>query len=333
MDVKKRSSELNTPKSTLELNGFCDPETASDRPLKKRKPNASSSCDRVISDSESDLTDLTTLSDIINRNANGETVTSSDGLTDTFESLRDRLEASKKEVQLLREQQDENYTRISFLSSRLCEAEQRNSNYQDELKSLRRANLKLVEDVSLYNQLELQITENQKLQRKWEANNERYRFTMFTSSDPILRDKSQTIRDSMSNINNILVNQLLFDHEDIDTPSPVSLESNEHLVPLVQRVLRMDSRVPVTADTMSTHFSSLSLQAVVRTLTAAAVCLWVFEDDFFGPILKSSMLLDEYKNHIKTIGTSSPLLFLAPCSSVLTFFRCLLLTVCEFVGT
>jgi hypothetical protein len=330
--VKKRSSERNAPKSTLELNDF-DPETASDCPLKKRKPNISPSCDRVISDSESDLTDLTTLSDIISWNANDEATASSDDLTGTFESLRDRLKASKKEVQLLREQQDENYTRISFLSSRLCEAEERNNNYQEELKSLRRANLKLVENVSLYNQLELQITENQKLQRKWEANNERYRFTMFTSSDPILRDKSQRIRDNMSNINNILVNQLLFDHEDIDTPSPVSLESNEHLVPLVQRVLRIDSQVQVTTDTISTHFSSLSLQAVVRTLTAAAVCLWVFEDDFFGAILKSSMLLDEYKNHITTIGTSSPLLFLAPRSSVLTFFRHIILTVCELICT
>jgi hypothetical protein len=238
------------------------------------------------------------------RNINDEVMTPNPLSTSELESLKKELEVLKKQVQLMSKLQKESHSHIVFLHSRLRQAEDRHKDYEARTSRLESAEAARADHISLYKQLEDQESTIVILQKKLDKARDLGKFTRLSLANEIRPWKSENIRQTMSSIG-YLMKQLLFGHDNIDHFDPPNIDNHEHLATLVRKSLGMTSRGQVAADTIPAKLSEFSLQAVVRALTAAALCEWVFEADLHGTILTESMLLDEYRAHIRTRGSYS----------------------------
>lgn len=214
-----------------------------------------------------------------------------------LEDLKTKFEALQKQIQLMNELQRENNSRIGFLNSHLREAEDHCRDCEIEIRQLKNENARPVHNT----QLEDQSATIALLQKKLDKARKISRFTQLSQDDEIRPWKVEDIRQRMNWIGS-LMKQLLFGHDNIYDFDPPDIENDDQLATLVRKCFGMTSQIQVTADTIPVRLSDLSLQAVVRALTAAALCEWVFETDLHETTLTNSILLDEYRSHILTIG-------------------------------
>ncbi|KAI9933209.1 hypothetical protein MW887_007681 [Aspergillus wentii] len=184
-----------------------------------------------------------------------------------MESLPE-LEALKKQVQQMSKLQSESDLRIEFLSSRLRLADDRHREDQARLDCVKRTEMA---GGGPDDRLEAQEKKIAILQERLIKARDLGRFTRLTSPEEIRSWKPQQIRETMDSVG-YWMKQLLFGHKNIHVFDPRNINIDEGLAAL----------------------------AIIRALTAAAICEWVFEEDLHESVITGSILLDEYRAHLRT---------------------------------
>ncbi|OJJ45228.1 hypothetical protein ASPZODRAFT_2109457 [Penicilliopsis zonata CBS 506.65] len=189
-----------------------------------------------------------------------------------WSSVHDELGELKKQVARLHRAQHESHAQIAFLHNRLRQSDKRRLKLKDQVSALDSIERFSREKGGLRAQLEQQLKRNSSLQDKVERNERLGRFTSLASTD-VVRNWGDT--------------QLLVGWEDVQTvPQPVITDD---IRALLQRSLGREI-----------DLRELSLQALVRMLTMAAVCAWVFESDILSERFPGSLVLDAYREQIQT---------------------------------
>jgi hypothetical protein len=215
-----------------------------------------------------------------------------------LETLRAELEALKKHVELMNQLQAETRSLTVFLYSSLRKVEDRHREDEARINYLKKT-----DNTLLHQQLENQAIKIATLQEKLNKTRDIGRFTRLSPTEEIRPWKEESIRQAMSSMG-YLAKQLLYGHDDIINFNPPNIDNNEDLLTLVQKSLGLNSRTSITADTALGWLADFSLQAIVRSLTSAALCEWVFEADIHRTIFTESVLLEEYKDHLRIRGCS-----------------------------
>jgi hypothetical protein len=221
--------------------------------------------------------------------------------SDQLLEIQSHISFLRDQVQQLTAIQRENHTHITFLHTCLRNAEEQQQDLESHIDYLSHTESPRNDQSSMARQLEDQRAQIVHLQKKLERNRYLGSFTSLRCTDDIQTWTIENVQETMHSIA-FQTKQLLFGHEDNENFHPPTLDGNESLISLIKRALALKKDSEISMDTISIHLSTFSLQAVIRALTVAALCEWAFEADLLGSVLLSSMLLNEYRNHVRTRG-------------------------------
>jgi hypothetical protein len=237
-------------------------------------------------------------------NGSDQTTATRPQSTEALETLKSELTALKEQVRLLGELQNETRSFMIFLHMRLREAVEREEVAEDRIQSLERAEEARAGGKSLV--LEMANLEDRiaYLQRALDIARDLGKFTRLSSTAEIRPWDVKWIYETMDDID-IYMNQLLLDHDNVDHFEPPKFDDRADLAALVRTILGLSAEDRVSTEKVRIQLSKLGLQSVVRALTAAALCGWVFEAELPGMSLTDSVLLDEYRAHLRTRGALS----------------------------
>ena len=224
-----------------------------------------------------------------------------------LENLRTEFEALKERVELMN---DIHRSLTVSLYSSLLQAEGRHREDETRINCLKNTDNSLP-----YRQLEYQAKKIATLQEKLDKARHLRRFTQLASTEEIRSWTGENVRQEMSSMG-YLAKQLLYGHDNVDNFDPPDIDNYKDLRTLVQKGLGVSSQAQLSADTVLGLLASFSLQAIVRCLTFAAICEWVLEADIHGMIFTESVLLEEYKAHLRMRGWSILSICMPCCSSV-----------------
>jgi hypothetical protein len=254
------------------------------------------------------------------RNRSDQTTATNNRTTEVLESLKSELATLQEQVRVLGELQNDTRSFIAFLHMHLREAVERDEVAQARIHSLERAEGARADGlVSEMTILEDRIAY---LQRKLYKAQDLERFTQLSATGEIRPWNPRWVDETMKDID-FYMKQLLLDHDNIDHFEAPNLDNDADLTALVRTILGLNPQERVSTEKVRIQLSRLSLQSVVRALTAAALCGWVFQAELPGMSLTDSVLLDEYRDHLRTRGA------LSYFSSCLPLYSCLLLWPCS----
>jgi hypothetical protein len=240
------------------------------------------------------------------RNRSDQTTATNNRTTEVLESLKSELATLQEQVRVLGELQNDTRSFIAFLHMHLREAVERDEVAQARINSLERAEGAradgLVSEMAI---LEGRIAY---LQKKWDKARDLERFTKLSATGEIRPWDLKWVDEKMAAID-FYMKQLLLDHDNVDHFEAPNLDNDADLTGLIRTVLGLNPQERVSTEKVRIQLSRLSLQSVVRALTAAAVCQWVFQAELPGMSLSDSVLLDEYRDHLITRGALSFILF------------------------
>jgi hypothetical protein len=141
------------------------------------------------------------------------------------------------------------------------------------------------------------ITANQKeISELQEALNDKERFRAFStlsSTDPLPLD-ARSVQAEMASIGDLIKN-IMLNYEDDGFYITSSFEWQPELGSLFRRSFGLDRGEHSSSVTQALDLSTFSFQAVVRSLTASALCEWVFESDLRDICETPCALLIEYR--------------------------------------
>jgi hypothetical protein len=231
------------------------------------------------------------------RNRSDQTTATNNRTTEVLESLKSELATLQEQVRVLGELQNDTRSFIAFLHMHLREAVERDEVAQARINSLERAEGAradgLVSEMAI---LEGRIAY---LQKKWDKARDLEKFTKLSATGEIRPWDLKWVDEKMAAID-FYMKQLLLDHDNVDHFEAPNLDNDADLTGLIRTVLGLNPQERVSTEKVRIQLSRLSLQSVVRALTAAAVCQWVFQAELPGMSLTDSVLLDEYRDHLIT---------------------------------
>jgi hypothetical protein len=221
-----------------------------------------------------------------------------------LESLKSELAALQEQVQVLGELQNDTRSFIAFLHMRLREAVERDEVAQARIHSLEQAEGARADGKSLVSEMTILEDRIAHLQRKLYKAQDLGRFTKLSATGEIRLWDLKWVDETMAAID-FYMKQLLLDHDNVDHFEAPNLDNDADLTGLIRTVLGLNPQERVSTEKVRIQLSRLSLQSVVRALTAAALCQWVFQAELPGMSLTDSVLLDEYRCHLRTRGALS----------------------------
>lgn len=144
-------------------------------------------------------------------------------------------------------------------------------------------------------------------------------FSTLSSTDSVPLD----VRDIRADIDVLghHIKQILAKYEDRVVCSTTSFYKEDDLRSLICRAFGQDILQPAELIGQTINLSTFSLQAVIRSLTAAALCEWVFECSLQEICAKPCALLREYRLHLARQGMRSDTKFyisIANCQQMVT---------------
>ncbi|GFF36560.1 hypothetical protein IFM46972_04927 [Aspergillus udagawae] len=210
------------------------------------------------------------------RNGSDQTTTTNLRTTEVLETLKSELTALQEQVRVLGELQNDTRSFIFFLHMRLREAVERDEVAQARIHSLERAEGARADGKSLV--LEMANLEDRivYLQRKLDRASDLGRFTQLSSTGEIRPWNRKWIDETMDDID-FYMKQLLLDHDNIDHFEAPNLDKDADLTALIRTIFGLTPQERVSTEKLRIQLSKLSLQSVVRALTAATLCSWVFQ--------------------------------------------------------
>lgn len=237
------------------------------------------------------------------RNGSDQTTATDHRTTEVLESLKSELAALQEQVRVLGELQNDTRSFIAFLHMRLREAVERDEVAQARIHSLEQAERARADGKSLVSEMAILGDKIAYLQRRLYTAQDLRRFTQLSATGEIRPWNLTWINETMVNID-YYMKQLLLDHDNIDHFEAPNLDNDVDLTALIRTILGLNPQERVS-EKVQIQLPRLSLQSVVRALTAAALCGWVFQAELPGMSLTDSVLLDEYRGHLRTRGELS----------------------------
>lgn len=128
-------------------------------------------------------------------------------------------------------------------------------------------------------------------------------FSTLSSTDPMRLD-TRNVQAEMAFIGS-RIKQILSEYEDHEVRITPNLEGQDDLKSLFCRSFGLNLSEPIDLISQGINSSTLSFQAVIRALTASALCEWVFESDLQEISVKPCALLEKYRLHLAKQGTWS----------------------------
>jgi hypothetical protein len=98
------------------------------------------------------------------------------------------------------------------------------------------------------------------------------------------------------------IEQIMCEDEDHEAHIPPNIGCLDDLKSLLYRIVHLDLSEPYNQLRQSINSTGLSFQALIRALTASALCEWVFEPRLQGITLEPCTLLKEYRKRLAKIG-------------------------------
>ncbi|GFG09689.1 hypothetical protein IFM5058_04551 [Aspergillus udagawae] len=209
------------------------------------------------------------------RNGGDRTTATNPRTTEVLETLKSELAALQEQVRVLGELQNDTRSFIVFLHMRLREAVERDEVAQARIHSLERAEGARANGKSLVSEMANLGDRIAYLQRKLDIARDVGRFTQLSSTGEIRPWNRKWIDETMDDID-FYMKQLLLDHDNIDHFEAPNLDKDADLTGLIRIILGLTPQERVSTEKMRIQLSKLSLQSVVRALTAATLCRWVF---------------------------------------------------------
>ncbi|RHZ51805.1 uncharacterized protein CDV56_106246 [Aspergillus thermomutatus] len=259
------------PVSDLSREGEEDGEAKSN---KEKDPVHTGTTDKT--DKTPDADDITMAGVPSAKNGSDQTTATNPWTAGALETLKSELAALKEQVRVLGELQNETRSFMVFLHMRLGEAVERDEVAKARIHSLERAERARADGKSLV--LEVANLEDRiaYLQRKVDKARELGKFTQLSSTGVIRPWSLRWVDKTMDDID-FYMEQLLLDHDNIDHFEPPNLDDGADLAALVRTILGLTPQERLSTEKVRIQLSKLSLQSVVRALTAATLCEWVFE--------------------------------------------------------
>ncbi|GFF88428.1 hypothetical protein IFM60648_08386 [Aspergillus lentulus] len=209
------------------------------------------------------------------RNGSDQTTATDHRTTEVLESLKSELAALQEQVRVLGELQNDTRSFIAFLHMRLREAVERDEVAQARIHSLEQAERARADGKSLVSEMAILGDKIAYLQRRLYTAQDLRRFTQLSATGEIRPWNLTWINETMVNID-YYMKQLLLDHDNIDHFEAPNLDNDVDLTALIRTILGLNPQERVS-EKVQIQLSRLSLQSVVRALTAAALCGWVFQ--------------------------------------------------------
>ncbi len=98
------------------------------------------------------------------------------------------------------------------------------------------------------------------------------------------------------------IEQILCENEDHEAHIPPNIRLQDDLKSLLHRIVGLDLSEPYRQLRQSINSTGLSFQALIRALTASALCEWIFEPRLQGITLEPCTLLKEYRKRLAKLG-------------------------------
>ncbi|EAW21201.1 uncharacterized protein NFIA_063620 [Aspergillus fischeri NRRL 181] len=210
------------------------------------------------------------------RNGSDQTTATNHRTAEVLEPLKSELAALQEQVRVLGDLQDDTRSFIVFLHMRLREAVQRDEVAQARIHSLERAEGARTDGKSLVSEMANLEDRIAYLQRKLDVARDLGRFTQLSATGEIRPWNLKWVDETMDDID-FYMKQLLLDHDNIDHFEAPNIDNDVDLTGFMRTTLGLNPQERVSTKKVRTQLSRLSLQSVVRALTAAALCGWVFQ--------------------------------------------------------